>query len=539
MYADLIFLNGQIITVDAQDTISEAVAARGDRILAVGPSDEVIGLRGPKTKVIDLAGKSVLPGIIDAHAHLWSYGLQRLGVDCSYKAVKSISDIVKKFKVASEKTPEGQWLRGWSYNENYLREQRHPTRFDLDKASSVLPIYLRHVSAHVCVLNSKAIEIVGFNKDSPDPTGGKIERDEHGYPTGVLYEAANNLAQRASLPSYEELKASLLLASKDFVAQGVTSVHDAWGLGRNQVKSLCELERSGELKLRVYEFLGSFAHDREFFEYFKDAGLMTGFGNDRLRLGPVKAVVDGDPTAGTASLQEPYTSKPNDTGIIRYSQDKLDDLFARSHKAGFQVTAHAAGDKAISMVLSALEKVFRLEGRRNARPRIEHCALLNRNLLQRIKKLRVVPIPQPAFFHDFGDAFVKDYGDRTEMMFPCKSFHQMGIVAAGSSDCPVTSFNPFQGIYQAMARTSKSGCVIGAGERVGLQEAIRLFTINGAYASCEKGIKGSIEPGKLADMVVLPDNILKAAQDEVREMSARLVVIGGEVVYVSGDFKDC
>jgi predicted amidohydrolase YtcJ len=273
---------------------------------------------------------------------------------------------------------------------------------------------------------------------------------------------------------------------------------------------------------------------RELFETFADAGLTTGFGNDRLRIGPVKRIVDGDATASTAALRRPYEGKPNDTGFIYHSQEEMDEFFLRSHKAGFQLTAHAAGDRAIDMVLNAIEKALAAEPHPDPRPRIEHCAVLDPELMQRIKELGVIPVPQPVMFYDFGDAFLRDYGARCRFMFPCRSLMDMGVPVAASSDAPVATLNPFVGMYEAMTRKARSGQVVALEERTTLEQTIRMYTINGAYASFEEGIKGSLEPGKLADLVVVSGPILGVDPERVRDMRAEMTLVGGEIAHDKG-----
>ncbi len=531
MVADLLFVDGQIVTVDRVSRVAEALATFRDKILAVGSRDDLGSLVGPDTRIIELNGQAVLPGFIDSHAHLVSHGFQRMGVNCSYPSVKSIQDIRERIRKAAESTPKGQWVRGWLYNENYLEEGRHPTKFDLDEAAPDHPVFLGRICFHISVLNNKALELAGITRDTHDPKGGRIGRDEHGEPNGIMYETANFVARRVSLPTPAELRESLRIAMRDFLEHGVTTVHDAWGLGREQIRALLEFKRNGELKLRVNYMVASVAEDKEFSEYCEDVGISTGFGDSRLRLGPVKRIVDGDATAATAGMSRSYRGKPDDTGFLYYSQDELNELFLRSHQAGFQLTAHASGDRAVDMTLKAIENAIGKAAKLDCRPRIEHCAILDQELIRRIKELNVVPVPQPIFFYDFGDAFLRDYADHTHYIFPCRSLMENGIRVAASSDCPVASLDPILGMYEAMTRVTRSGQIVAPEECVTLDQAISMYTINGAYASFEESIKGSLEPGKLADLTVLSGPIVGLSPNELKELKVKMTVVGGEIVY--------
>lgn len=534
MYAESLFVNGQVVTVDRLNTVTEALAVWGGRILAVGRTQDLLDLRGPKTKVIDVGGRAVLPGLIDAHAHVASQGFVKLGVDCSYPQVRSIRDIKARLREAAARTPPGQWIRAWLYNENNLEERRHPNRYDLDDAAADHPVYLGRVCYHIGVLNSKALELAGVTASTSDPQGGLVERDERGQPTGVLFEAALRYGKRASVPSPQEVRQALEAGAKDFLTHGITSVHDAGSYGSDQLRALGEASRSGKFRLRVYMIAYASAQKRELFEYFVEAGLITGFGDDRIRIGPVKRILDGDATASTAALRQPYVGKPNDRGFIYYSQEEMDDFLLRNHKAGFQLTTHAAGDRAIEIMLNGIEKALKAHPHPDPRPRIEHCAVLDPELMRRIKRLGVIPVPQPIMFYDFGDVFLKDYGDRCRYMFPCRSLMDMGVPVAGSSDCPVATSNPFMGMYEAMTRETRSGQVVAPEERVTLEQAIRMYTANGAYASFEEKVKGSLEPGKLADLVVVSGPITEASPELVRNVKAEMTVVGGNIVHDTG-----
>ena len=534
MHADLIFVNGQVVTVDHQSRVVESVAILGERILAVGRTEELLELRGPRTRVVDVKGRGILPGLIDSHAHIASHGFRMTEVDCGYPGVRSIEDIKARIREAAGRTRPGEWVRAWGYNEEYLEERRYPTRADLDEAAPDHPVYLGRICYHIAVLNSRGLELSGVQEGTADPQGGRIGRDPSGRPNGVLFESAEKFGRRASAPSTEELREAMRVGAADFVKYGITSLHDAGSYGVQQLKILSDFNRTGDLLPRVY-VIAYASGAEELFDVFSGAGMTTGFGDSRLRIGPVKRVTDGDATAATAGLRQPYEGRPDDSGFLYYYQEEMNDFFLRAHRAGFQLTAHAAGDAAIEMVLHAVDRALNDRPHPDPRPRIEHCAVLDHGLMGAIKELGVIPVPQPVMFYDFGDMFLREYGEeRCRYLFPCRSLLGMGVPVAASSDVPVATMDPFMGMYEAMTRKSRSGQVLGAEECVTLEQAIRMYTVNGAFASFEEDVKGSLEPGKLADLVVLSRPVQGASAEDVRDTRVEMTVVGGEVVYDSG-----
>ena len=533
MEADLLLVNGQVVTVDDQESVHQAVAVLGGRILAVGPTDRLMELRGPGTRVLDVQGRAGRPGLIDAHAHVAHYGRYHLGLDLRYPAVKSIADIQAKVREAATATPPGQWIEGRAYNQNKLEEGRHPTRWDLDAAAPEHPVALTRVCGHISVVNSRALALVGLHDESPDPPGGRLGRGPDGRLNGVLYEAAQRPVRAATLPSPEKLRRAILEGAKGFLSYGITTVHDAGGQAAAQFRVLREV-RGQELKLRDYNFVIDFNNPVAFMEHFAAAGITTGFGDQWVRVGPFKLVSDGSTSGPTAATREPYDSNPHDCGILYYEQEELDEHYLTAHRGGLQLTAHAVGDRAIEMVVTAMERAFARQPRPDPRPRMEHCALLDPGLIARIRRLGLVPAAQPVFFHEFGDGYLRDYGKRTRFMFPCRTLLEQGVPVAASSDCPVTTCDPFLGMYEAMTRATSGGQTVYAEETVTLPQAIRMYTRNGAYAAFEEGVKGSLEPGKLADLAVLSGPILGLPAEEVRHLRADMTIVGGEVVFDRG-----
>ncbi|RFU67542.1 amidohydrolase [Peribacillus saganii] len=527
----MIMQNGQIITVDKNNRIAEAVAIKGNQILAVGTDVEIQKFIGEHTEVIDLEGKSLLPGFIDSHLHLTLYGINKLGVSCKEPHITSIENILKDLKGKAKQTPKGQWVRAWGFNETKIIEQRYPTRWELDAISTEHPIMIIRTCGHISIVNSKALELGGINDWTMDPDGGKIFRDANGIPTGVLVETAHLKMFDQANYTDEELHQGMALASDDFIAAGITSIHDGGGYGPDNLRVMQKAVRSGDVKVRIYAMIGSLNNSQDFVVKMMESGIVTGLGNEHFRLGPVKVFTDGSSSGPTIATRQPYTSNPNDYGILYFTQEELNKILGEAHTKGFQITAHAQGDRAVEMMLNCIEDALHKEPRENHRHRIEHAGVTMPDLLERMKQLGVVPIPNPAFFYEFGDGYIKNYGERVRHMFPVRDFIDAGIISAGGSDSPVTTFNPLMGIHEAVNRKSESGQEVGSNQKVNVLEAIKLYTWNGAYASFEEQIKGSLEPGKLADIVVLNERILDVSIDRIKELQVEMTVIDGKIIY--------
>jgi predicted amidohydrolase YtcJ len=529
--ADTVFTNGSVVTVDVGDQICEAVAVAGNRITFVGGSKDVEQFIGPKTEVIDLAGRSLLPGIIDAHCHPGSHGATKLYVQCGPDAIGSIEDLKRQVASRVKSTASEAWIVGRGYDHTELAEKRHPTRWDLDEVAPDHKVCVSRKCGHVLVVNSRALEEVGYGPDTPDPEGGKIERNPDGQLTGVLYESARVPFWKATFPSMSELESSTPLMNADFLKFGITSAHDASGRNPNEIRVYQKGVAEGWLKVRLY-LMVRLSGDITIGNTYLESGLITGFGNEKLRLGALKLMIDGSVGGRTAAVNEAYPGDSNNYGITYMSQEELDTQVLKGHRAGYQVGIHAIGDKAVEMTLSAFEKAQKLHPRGNHRHRIEHCGLLNDQSMDRIRDLNLVPALGTPFIYELGDNYFDSLGkDRLGCMYPLKSLMNRGIIAPLSSDTPVIHPNPMHGIYSAITRKTKSGQIISPGEDVTVKEAIRAYTLYGAYASFEEDIKGSIEVGKLADLVVLSQNILETPPEEILGIAVDMTMVDGEMVY--------
>lgn len=528
--ADLLFTGGRVHTVNPENAVAEAVAVSNGRIVAVGSTASIAPLAGPRTRTIDLHGRSLLPGFIDAHCHVTGVGSTMVAIDCKATGMGSITALQEAVRRQAAVLPPGTWIRGRGYDHSRLAEKRHPNRDDWDAVAPEHPVIFTRTCGHILSVNSRALALAGVDDRTPDPAGGKFDRSD-GRNLGVVYETAGLAFQAVAALTRDELRASLLRANGAYLAAGATSLHDAGGLVGAAFSPCQDLVAAGEIDVRLYAFttVNSRAHP---LMGMINAGLHTGFGDERLRLGAFKVMTDGSSSGPTAATRAPYTSDSDDFGILYWSQDDLDDLIGRAHRQGFQCTVHAVGDRAIEQTLNAMARAQSEFPREGLRHRIEHCAILPPDLQQRVKTQGIVPAMQPAFFWEFGDGYIANYGqERADTMFPVRSLTRMGVPVAGSSDAPVTHYAPLFGIQQALTRATMDGQVCGPDERVDLETAIRMYTINGAYASFEEQAKGSIEPGKLADLVMLAEDLARVPPGQIRETAVKMTVVGGRIAY--------
>jgi len=529
--ADIIFKGGDVITVDGEFSVEEALAVKGNKIVHIGTDSEVMDLAGEKTRIVDLNGRCLVPGFIDSHLHMALKGANELAIDCRYPHVKSIEDIKNLVRKTAENTPKGQWIRGWGYDQSKLLEKRHPNRWDLDEAAPDHPVMLSRACAHISTHNSKSLEKAGIDNDTESPSGGVIEK-ENGSITGIMKENAHMNMMKIAALNPEEIVTALEIADKLLISEGITSIHDAGGYGKIQMKAFQKAIETGKVNVRLNTMIFAFVDNLEFVNDYINNGIYTNFGNEKLKLGPIKIMIDGSSSGPTAATFEPYLSRENDCGILSMSQEQVDDIVLRGHLAGYQVTAHTIGDKAVTMMVNAIEKALSAHPKENHRHRIEHCCMVNDDLVSKIKSLGIVPIPQPIFLYEFGDGYVVNYGEeRVNRMFTCNKYIENGIIAAGSSDCPVTFSNPLIGLHLAVNRVTQTGQAISQDERISLMEALKMHTYNGAYASFEENLKGSLEVGKLADMVVLSESLLNVSSNSIRDVQVDMTLIDGEIVH--------
>jgi len=518
LVAALAIINANVITLNPEQPKAEAIAVQNGRIIAVGSNKQIRRHINDKTQVIDAKNKTVFPGFVDCHVHMTGFGqfIQTLNL----RKAKSIEEMQQKLRDFAEKATENAWILGGRWDHEKFLETRYPTRWDLDAAVADKPVFLTRVCGHIGVVNSKALQLAGITKETTIE-GGKIDLDEAtGEPNGILRENAIKLVSRAiPKPSLKELEDTCVLSCQRAVEAGITCVH--WLINSaKEIRIIQRLNSEGKLPLRVY--LGI---PVDLLDESVKLGLLTGFGDNMVKIGFIKIFADGSLGARTAALNEPYSDKPDTSGMIRYSQRQLNRLVSKAHKAGLQLGVHAIGDRAVEAVLNAFSKALEKFPRENHRHRIEHCSVLNPKLIKRMKRLGVVASVQPHFaFSDFwaADRLGKA---RARWVYPFKTLTQEGLVCAAGSDCPVEPISPLLGIWAATTRKNNPE------ESLTVEEGLRMYTANAAYASFDEKKKGTIEREKLADLTILSDNPYDISAEKIKNVSAKMVIVDGKIVY--------
>lgn len=532
IYADLILKNGQVITVNPNDDIVSAVAILNNVIVYVGTDAGAMKYAGPNTTLVDLKGRSLVPGFIDAHVHTGITGLtfNSQVTDCGPAHADSIEKIKEIIKNATLTTPKGTLIRSFNYNHNYLKENRHPTKYDLDEVSPDHPVLMTHASFHFSVANSKALEMAGITNDTPDPVGGVFER-KNGEITGLAIDNAHGMLYGVFPFTEEEMTNGLHTFDEACLENGITSVQDA-GANVNFIKTLIDLGSEDKLKTRYYFMLFSFFDNKDYITRLFDLGLHTGLGSAKVKMGPFKIMLDGSSICGTVAMKKPYDGNPNTEGTLTMTQDELNDYVLRAHQQGFQIACHAIGDKAIEMIIDAYENAQAKYPRKDPRHRIEHCTFPDAELIQRIAKNNIVVNTIPECVYSSGDAYIRQYGDRMRYGYAQQAYIKAGVVSAFSSDAPIAPINPILGLYSACHRVTYLGVDAWREEEVSMLQAIRMYTLHGAYLSFEENTKGSIEVGKLADMAVLSTPILDISLEEVKDTKVDMTIVDGKICFV-------
>jgi predicted amidohydrolase YtcJ len=524
---DLILHNGNFWTVDSRSPRAQAVAISDGRFLAVGSNEEILAFATARSRKIDLDKRTVLPGFIDAHSHPAMSGRLHLRqVDCDLRSIKAIQSALRE---RAAKTPPGEWVLGFKYDDTKTAEGRMLVLKDLDDAIPDHPVLVNHRGGHENFVNSLALKAAQVDESTSDPPGGKFDRDSSGHLNGRIIERAEAAFGKVipSTFSREDCREGVKLISKMMIKTGITSVGDALG-SPEDLQAYQDARDSGDLSMRVYCFIAW-----RFIDKMIAAGVRTGLGDEWVRIGGMKQVADGAISGRTARLSQPYIGSPKDYGTFSASEEELYEYGRKGYAAGWQLGTHANGDVAIERVLNVYERLNREIPRKDPRFRIEHCTLVNNSIIQRMKALNVIPTPFSTYVYYHGEK-MQYYGkERLEHMFALRTFLDANLHPTQASDYPPGEFAPMMALQSEVTRTDMKGTVWGASQKISVEEAIRVGTINGAYASFEEKWKGSIEPGKLADLVVL-------GRDPFREDPFTLVTIpvertmtGGKWVYES------
>lgn len=522
---DYVVINARVFTVDSARPRAEAFAVKGDRFIAVGSSSDIRNLASRQTEVIDAEGMTVVPGFIDAHSHPSGAGVNEL-VQANADR-RSIAEIKTALAAQAQTVPEGQWVRAFKYDDTKLAEGRPLNRFDIDEVVPNHPVVVRHRGGHTAVYNSMALGLAGITSETPDPEGGRYYRDSNGRLTGLAAETAN-YPFRELIPSdstREQRRDGVKLITELMTAAGLTSVHQT-GAGRNDMVAYQDAREEGGMRFRMNLFPRG-----RLFDDLVNAGVRTGFGDEVLRIGAVKFMADGSASERTMYMSTPYEGRPDDFGLLVMSQEEIHESVENAHRNGYQVAVHANGDLTIEYVLNAYERVQRLWPRADTRHRIEHCSLVNPTLLQRIKDLGVIPAPFYTYAHYHGNKWV-DYGqEKMQWMFAHKSFLDYDIPVAPASDYTPGPYEPMMAIQSMVTRKDFEGRVWGPNQRITVDQALQICTMNGAYASFEEDIKGSITAGKLADFVILADDPHETDPDQIKHIEIVRTVVGGTTMH--------
>ena len=509
---------------------AQAFAVTNGRFSAVGSTAEIRRLATPSTKIVDLKGMTVTPGFNDVHLHpvgvydeTSPYYVPWLGPE----KVHNMDELIAALKAKAARTPKGQMVRGTRYQDTKLG--RHPTRYDLDKASTEHPISISHSSGHITVVNSYILQASGITKDTKDPPGGSLDRDPDGTPNGVIREAARSLLRRtggngkARVPFADEVQ-GYLRDFRGYSERGITSVGIAGG--SPQSFHLYEALRDAGGPVRM-----GFMYSEGSFSALQALGLRSGFGDDRLRVTSMKVFHGNSLSGRTCWLSEEYSDQPGYFGIPpARQQDALDKAFQAMHDAGFQIATHSNGDREIDMVLTAIERAQAKNPRPDARHRIEHASVMNQSLLDRAKKAGVILVFH-SYMWEHGDKLAS-YGDkRLSMIHPYRTAIDMGIHVAGHSDSTVSAADPLLRIQDMVTRKGENGVGYGVNQRISVEEAIKVWTLDGAYATFEEHDKGSIVPGKLADFAVLRKDPRKVPPDTIKDIVVDATYVGGANVW--------
>jgi len=552
--ADLVVLNGKIVTVNPQSSIVEAAAVREGRFVAVGANSKVKKLVGDRTRVIDARGKTVVPGLIETHVH--AIGVARDEAVQPFVQLSSIAEIQQWVRQQAQSTPKDEWIQIPRIDLTRLREGRLPTRSELDAATAEHPVVFnwQYGSRQIQVLNTAALGAAKITRDTPDPTGGKtqIVKDAQGEPTGVLENPGGLTSKfRQSKPvSDEAFLAALKAVHRAYNRIGITSV-----IERNSnvegYRTYEKLKAAGELAVRATVTIGYGARNttEEAEKFIRELPFRFGDGDDWVRVGPLKIFVDGGILYGTAYMREPYGPEanqfygftdPGHRGTVNFTAERIENMMRAAHRSGWQMCSHVTGDGGVDLVLDALERVNRDIPVKDRRYTLIHAYFPNATAIRRAAELGVCVDTQPAWYYKDGDALAKALGeDRLKHFIGLADWRKGGLKVAINSDHmhgidpnkSLNPFNPFLAMYVAVTRRTESGRVIGPEQRVSREQALRMATIDAAYLSFDEKRKGSIEVGKLGDLVLLSDDLLTCDAERIKDIQPLATVVGGKVVH--------
>lgn len=525
----LIFYNGKICTMNENVPFVEAVLIEDEKIDKIGSSEEILTEKTADTTCIDLQQRVVIPGLIDSHLHLYGTGLFLSLVQLmDATSIETVKQRVQQY-IFDEQVPKGTWVRGRGWNQDYFIEGRFLTKADLDEISTDHPIVLYRVCGHIIVVNSKALEMTGITPDTMPIAGGEFD-----YMTGIFREKAVDLIiQHIPEPTLEEVKTTLIRAMKEANRYGLTSLHtdDFEQLPSQDFQKIIQayqvLKSEGKLTCRIYQ--QSLLANLERLKTFIDQGYKTGVGDLYYKIGPLKLLADGSLGARTAALKDDYADDPGNRGILTYSDKELREIMAFAAEHGMQIAVHCIGNQAHEQVMDILAT---LPAHRHG---IVHCQILDQAIIERFQSLGIIAYVQPIFLHYDLHIVKQRVGERLANTSYCfKTLIDLGVPVTLGTDSPIESLNPFTNIYCAVTRKDLHGqpaCGFNITEALTVDEALKHYTVMGAYASFEEHIKGQLIPGMLADLVVLDQDIFTITPEKIKDIRVLLTVVGGKIVY--------
>ncbi|MEM7526201.1 MAG: amidohydrolase [Pseudomonadota bacterium] len=531
--ADIVLTGGRVWCGQAEG-VAEAVAVWQGLILATGTAAEIAPLIGPGTRVVALEGRMATPGLNDAHLHLLPLGLAMAAVDVRANTAPTLEALKEAIRARAAVTPKGQWIFARGYDNTRFQSRAHPTVDDLDEAAPDNPVYLVRTCGHLSVVNTRAMELAGLTPATPVPFGGLIEK-KGGRLTGLLAENGRD-PMKAVLPepTDEDLVAAIERAGHYCLSLGVTSVMDAavgMYCGWREMTAYRTARRTGRLPVRTWQCLlggpGGIATRAA------EEGLITGEGDDMLRIGPVKIFTDGSAGGKTAAFTQPYLGGEETYGVLTFSDADCHAEIERYHGYGYQMAIHAIGDAAIEQVITGYEKALGGAPLPERRHRIEHCGFVTPGQLARMQHLGLVPAPQPSFLFEMGDGYFDLFEDaRRDACYPLRTFIEAGLNPSASTDSPVTDVNSFNNLYTMLTRKTRTGAVIGADQTVTLDQALHAYTWGSAFGEHAEHRKGRLAPGQLADIAVFSHDLSALEPEAIRdEVRCDLTICGGAVVY--------
>ncbi|HWQ13246.1 MAG TPA: amidohydrolase [Roseiflexaceae bacterium] len=532
---DLILHGGRIATLHAPMPRASAVACKDGRILAIGDDDAVRALAGPRTGLMDLAGRIVVPGFNDAHNHMLELGLKLANLQLEH--CTSIAEMVELVRQRARATPPGAWIVGDGWNESLFAEGRLPTRLDLDAATDAHPVLLKRFF-NMDVVNSRALALGGVTASTLDPPGGRIERLPDGSPSGVLRAAAKLFCRRLlPQPTPEQCLQALDAAGRAYLAHGITSVLDP-GLEPWEIRAYLQARRQGLLHVRA-NLMVSWHGFREgddprvLDDRAAGLGLFSGFGDEWLRLGGLKMAVDGGTTSHTAWMFQPFLGETKVHNYNRLDPEDLREFFARGHALGWDIGIHAIGDRAHHEAALAFADVLEAAPRADHRHNLIHAYFATEESLRHMARHALAAVIQPTFIYYEGDDLFRDVGPELAQRYkPMRTYLERGIRVVATSDIPSTvHYNPFVGLYSLVTRKTWKGTPIAPQEAVSREQALHAYTVAGAWLTREESLKGPLAPGFLADMAVLDRDYFTCPEEEIKNIRVDLTVIGGQVAY--------